>query len=616
MPKPELRSLNVDMKLGVLNTIAKSVYSGIGVKIREAVSNAQDHGAKNFIVYLDRESKTLSLFDDGSGISISRFQEIFENLGYGTDRDKQELNSYFGLGLMSVLRLGKKVTIYSRTPDEKGQVNRLSVDSEAIFAEENEKQSLSFMKDKCLQLDTSDLESRAAQSSLTVEDIRKVLSKFPTTFTEILVEDLRDIGEFSASFSEDLRKHMPLAPDTNDPFLNTFKDPNDKKKILDLLATNEKFCPTINMFFGDGEAEFHELHKYFPDFRDDVEFNHSRVEFGKRDDFAYYYVYSLSDMELESKTSEETGFWVRNKNFLVKAADYFQQPGNKAKKLLSEPLKNWFFCEIFHKNMNPFLVVTRNEYVWDNDKFKDFRKQVMELVKPLDSKLRREWKRGKNVADAVVSPLVEAADPRKSPFVRFNQTLASIGYKSDGKEAAEILATLKSKRTAELENDAHRIDVALAKNKSPVVLADDSEINVAIDPSITEAIGYTQTIEEGTSRSLLKISPALFTPKRVTFLGHQFEIYYVCAKDEAPGISVNVDTGKIYINPFNQDLSRYTISFIDIYLAIQIADAKSKTKSEMKELLTQLLGNMANNNNSAQRYWTPLHDDLRRKLKI
>ena len=107
--------LPVEMKLGILHTIADSTYDTTEGKIREAVANSKDNGASLFIIYSDPNSATLTLFDDGQGISRKKFEEIFTHLGYGLDRNQENSLSFFGLGLMSVIRLGVKATIITRT---------------------------------------------------------------------------------------------------------------------------------------------------------------------------------------------------------------------------------------------------------------------------------------------------------------------------------------------------------------------------------------------------------------------------------------------------------------------------------------------------------------------
>ena len=90
-------SLDVGMKIQILDTIAKSIYSDPKVKIREAVANSMDNKASWFILYADNPSLTITLMDNGTGITRTRFEEILRNLGCGT-KTRQVFQLLFWLG--------------------------------------------------------------------------------------------------------------------------------------------------------------------------------------------------------------------------------------------------------------------------------------------------------------------------------------------------------------------------------------------------------------------------------------------------------------------------------------------------------------------------------------
>ena len=88
-----MNTLNkVEVKAGILNTIAKSIYSDFRIKTREAVSNSLDNKASSFILSVDSNNSIISFFDDGTGISQAFFQEIFTSIGYGTTRHAETTN--------------------------------------------------------------------------------------------------------------------------------------------------------------------------------------------------------------------------------------------------------------------------------------------------------------------------------------------------------------------------------------------------------------------------------------------------------------------------------------------------------------------------------------------
>ena len=112
-------NVKVDMRIGILDTIAKSIYADPKVKIREAVANSMDNESPWFILYMDPPSRSISLMDSGKGIKRGRFDEIFQHIGFGLGRENRFSNSYFGLGLMSILELGNKATIITKSMEEK-----------------------------------------------------------------------------------------------------------------------------------------------------------------------------------------------------------------------------------------------------------------------------------------------------------------------------------------------------------------------------------------------------------------------------------------------------------------------------------------------------------------
>ena len=67
---------NVQIRVQILNTIARSIYSDSRVKIREAVANSMDNEATWFILYADRPSRTISLMDNGIGITKAPYMEL------------------------------------------------------------------------------------------------------------------------------------------------------------------------------------------------------------------------------------------------------------------------------------------------------------------------------------------------------------------------------------------------------------------------------------------------------------------------------------------------------------------------------------------------------------
>src|SRR4030042_6233958 len=140
-PTTEL-NIDVDVKIKMLHTIAKAIYATPVGKIREAVANAVDNAATWVLIVADRTTKSLCIYDNGDGISKSQFEDIFKSIGYGLSSDDPEKKlSYFGLGFMSIFRLGNKVRIFTRPKDDPNII-AVDIDAKEIFSEENQKKSI------------------------------------------------------------------------------------------------------------------------------------------------------------------------------------------------------------------------------------------------------------------------------------------------------------------------------------------------------------------------------------------------------------------------------------------------------------------------------------------
>ena len=116
--------------MGVLHTIANSIYSSPRLKIKEAVTNSMDNNAKKFVFYYDNIEHRLVFFDDGDGIDFSDINNIFSTIGYSNYCENKDKHSYFGLGLISVLAFGEQVHIISQKQNKQFYC---TIDSKSIF---------------------------------------------------------------------------------------------------------------------------------------------------------------------------------------------------------------------------------------------------------------------------------------------------------------------------------------------------------------------------------------------------------------------------------------------------------------------------------------------------
>ena len=614
--------------MGILHTIADAIYSTAAGKLREAVANAIDNKATWIVIVVDQTNRTISILDNGCGITKERFREICESIGYSLLHGEPETKlSYFGLGLMSIFQLGKRVKLFTR-PKGESQINLLEVDTGDIFdrAPNSKKRSISSLSFTLG--DADEMARRKASAPLLNACIRDAYKgDLSGSFTEIIIEEVADevLDQITeGGFLDEFRKQLPLKPEKDEPFLRRFTG----RKVAQVkeILTNAEFCKTIDVYFGIQEqGEIAQLWKYFPRFESDLEFPDDNVYVGTSRDksFAYYIVHTVAEdlyRKAESEAGDQTaiekenGFWVRNQNFLVKGADFLQKPGRGHHPLIDQPLRNWIFGEIFHRDMNPFLTVARNDYLYEHPQFIGFREQVYGIVKERNKQLREIWEQRRRIIAGFVEPFIQVS---KSDGVlrRAEQQLRKMIAidQNERKFLEDVFDGLRRARKPEIEKDDARVDVILRKTHKPITLGEDEKSVVRVEPALTGKVDtYTISWDAATGKVVVSVSPDLFNPKEpIVFLGKSFTVCFVALKEGEHGVSVDVDNLKIYINPFNEHLAQYSVSVLDVYLCLEIADAISRSKSELKKNVLCLLGLIRSD---AAKYVRPLGDDLRRTL--
>jgi len=630
--------LHVDVKVGILHTIADAIYPTPAGKIREAVANAQDNGASWIAIYADSTAGTLSLFDNGSGITSDRFKEIFNSIGLGLLDEVDGTLSYFGLGLMSVFKLGKRVKIFTR-PTGQDSILLVDVQTGAIFDRANKNKSISFLEECVSPVKVVTTVDRASSPAPVLNGMLKdkPFSGVPDSFTEFVIEgvstaDLETIC--SQEFETELRRLLPLRPEKDDPFLRRFPSKRTKERVTQVIE-NPKFCPVIDFFFGiEGEREIHQLWKYFPPFRSDLTFADDNVLTGTAPsgDFIYYVVHTIAEdfykrgeaRNGEDGTSEdrhgederETGFWVRNRNYLVKGAHFLEKPGPGAR-IIQQPLRNWVFGEVFHKDMNTFLTVARNDYLYQKPEFVDFRKDVKSLVKDLNDQLRALAQRSEALKKSLITPFKEFTSPlSRGTLKQAEEKLRRLmpADLSDVQFQTETLVHLAEVRHSNIEREQARIDVLLERAKAPFTLAEDENAVVKVDPGIKDQVqDYRLDWDSTHKRIVVSLSPRLFLPQRTIFLGKTFDVVFVTGGAKDAPISFDVEKGKIYVNPFNQALTEYSVSLLDVYTVMELAYALSPDKASLKKNFLALLGPPKL---EVAKYIVPLGEDLRRTLRF
>lgn len=110
-----------NISLQVLNHLGRNLYRNFITVLGEAISNSWDADATNVWVEIDRDNNTMSICDDGVGMSEVDFQDKFLKIGYtkrSTGLSKTQKERPFigrkGIGKLALLSCAKNITILSK----------------------------------------------------------------------------------------------------------------------------------------------------------------------------------------------------------------------------------------------------------------------------------------------------------------------------------------------------------------------------------------------------------------------------------------------------------------------------------------------------------------------
>lgn len=130
-----------NISLSVLNHLGRNLYRNFITVIGEAISNSWDADASNVWIEIDRDARSMFIFDDGSGMSADDFQTKFLKIGYSKRKDGQfqtpKGRPYIGrkgIGKLALLSCAQKVHIATKAVDLDivgGQIDNAGLD-EAI----------------------------------------------------------------------------------------------------------------------------------------------------------------------------------------------------------------------------------------------------------------------------------------------------------------------------------------------------------------------------------------------------------------------------------------------------------------------------------------------------
>lgn len=112
------------ISMTVLDHLGRQLYRNFITVIGEAISNAWDADANNVWIELDRSTQTLSILDDGHGMSSEDLDDKFLKIGYtkrgreGTERHSATGRPYIGakgIGKLALLSCADTISIASKT---------------------------------------------------------------------------------------------------------------------------------------------------------------------------------------------------------------------------------------------------------------------------------------------------------------------------------------------------------------------------------------------------------------------------------------------------------------------------------------------------------------------
>ncbi len=113
-----------NISLSVLNHLGRNLYRNFITVIGEAISNSWDADASNVWIEIHRDSRSMFVTDDGTGMTGEDFQNKFLKIGY-SKRKEGQLNTSKGrafigrkgIGKLALLSCAQKVHIASKTID-------------------------------------------------------------------------------------------------------------------------------------------------------------------------------------------------------------------------------------------------------------------------------------------------------------------------------------------------------------------------------------------------------------------------------------------------------------------------------------------------------------------
>ena len=115
------QTFTFEISLSVLNHLGRNLYRSFITVLGEAISNSWDADAKNVWLYVDRDTNSFVIKDNGKGMTSADFQGKFLKIGYSKRKDgttQSEGGRPFigrkGIGKLALLSCAKTIAVISK----------------------------------------------------------------------------------------------------------------------------------------------------------------------------------------------------------------------------------------------------------------------------------------------------------------------------------------------------------------------------------------------------------------------------------------------------------------------------------------------------------------------
>lgn len=610
-------NLEINTRGGILRTISDAIYSSLTDKIREIAANSFDAQSDLIVMTIDTDKRLLSFLDNGQGMTTTTIQDIFNSLGYGLKKEDPTKMSHFGLGLISILQLAEeKAYFYSKAINNNPIL--VEVTTKELFSKENEEMELSkFGKFIKLIKDKDELRNiliKYSKLNKVRERLNKKEYKFDS-FTELILPGVSDNDletVLKKDFEENIGIILPLSIDPEDKFFYKIRNVTLRNKIIEFFD-DENLCPKMDFYiFNEKELKnakenstndkterkvglFKQIFKYFYNFSNLNSIDTENLFIIEKKNYRAYAITKVNDLYKEDEEKKSYGFTLRNRNFLVKTDEFFDYPFLKELKVktIQSALRTWVFGEIYHRDFNYMIKVSRKEIKEEDKDLQDFVKDFLTYFSNLNDILRNAYNNRKKIRDDVLEPIDRIING--DIFTKVEETVRIFsGEESRFKENSEkIIKSLKSaKKEKWMVEEKYHLDNILSKSKEIEFETEEMKIVVSDKPLMEKTTEFIVPITGG--KPTFKISSEYFKSKNIDFLGKSFDLKFIYLGDDAPSagvINYNITDkrNEILINIFNENVKLYKIDIIEMYLLIDVAYNFASSKDDMRDYLVKYL---------------------------